>query len=283
MNQAILLISCRDQKGITAAVTNFVYEKGGNILHADQHIDEQKNVFFMRIQWDLTDFQVSRDQIAGEFKEIASKYDMDWALSFCDQKPRVAIFVTHRLHCLYDLLFRYKSGELECEIPLVISNHEEARSIVESFGIDYHVFPITPENKIEQEKKEIELLKKENIDLIVLARYHQILTDQMIKEFPNKIINIHHSFLPAFAGSNPYGQAYSKGVKIVGATSHYVIEDLDQGPIIEQDTVRVSHSDSLKNLVYKGQDLEKIVLSRAVRWHLQRRILCYDNKTVIFD
>jgi len=283
MISAVLLISCPDQKGITATITNFVFHNHGNILHADQHIDEQTNTFFMRIEWDLDGFSLDKESIQKELLPISEKYSMKWQLSFTDQLPRVAIFVSKHLHCLQDLLLRYKAGQFNCEIPLIISNHSDARKISEDAGIKYLEIAITPENKVEREKHEIEILKEANIDLIILARYHQIFTKQMIEAFPDKIINIHHSFLPAFIGKSPYVQAYQKGVKIIGATSHYVTEKLDEGPIIEQDTVRVNHRDLLNDLRRKGEDLEKSVLNRAARWHLQRKILVYGNKTVVFD
>ena len=283
MNHAILLISCKDQKGITAAVTNFIFNNQGNIVHADQHIDEQSNTFFMRIEWSLDVFKLKREDIEPSFLVIARSFEMVWKLSFSDQKARVAIFVSKHLHCLYDLLYRHKTGQLSCDIALLLSNHPDARGIAEDFGIKFAEYVIVPGNKIEQEHKQMDLLQKEKIDLIILARYHQILSKQFVERYSSQIINIHHSFLPAFAGSNPYLQAYQKGVKVIGATSHYVTEGLDDGPIIAQDTVGVSHRDSLDDLKRKGEDLEKVVLSRAVRWHLERKILCYGNKTVVFD
>ena len=283
MSHAIVLISCPDQRGITATVTDFVFQHNGNIIHADQHIDEQTNTFFMRIEWALDGFKIDRMQIQEHFKPIAQKFRMTWDLYFFDEPARVAVFVSKYVHCLYDLLLRYKEGQLNCEIPLIVSNHPDAKKIAQEFAIKFFEFAMLPENKSEQEQKQMELLKAEKIDLIVLARYHQILSKNFVQSFPNRIINIHHSFLPAFAGKDPYGQAYEKGVKIIGATSHYVIEALDQGPIIEQDTVRISHRDSIEDLVTKGQDLEKVVLSRAVRWHLERKVLAYGNKTVVFD
>jgi formyltetrahydrofolate deformylase len=283
MNHAILLISCRDQKGITATVTNFIFQNQGNIIHADQHIDEQSNTFFMRIEWSLDAFKLKREEIQPAFCAIAKPFNMMWRLSFSDQKTRLAIFVSKHLHCLYDLLYRHKTGQLFCDIALCLSNHPDARGIAEDFGIEFVEFAVERDNKIEQEQKQMELLKAQKIDLVVLARYHQILTKQFVDRFPLQIINIHHSFLPAFAGSNPYLQAYEKGVKVIGATSHYVTEGLDDGPIIAQDTVGVSHRDSLEDMKRKGEDLEKVVLSRAVRWHLERKILCYSNKTVVFD
>ena len=283
MNHAILLISCPDRKGITATVTNFIYQHGGNILHSDQHIDEQTNTFFMRVEWSLKGFDIPREKIAGHLQAIAQRFGMKWELCFTDQPLRVAVFVSKHLHCLYDLLYRKKAGHFSCVVPLIVSNHPDAKSIAREFKIPLHVLPITPKNKSIQETKEIKLLEKEKIDLIVLARYHQILSARFVHKYHQRIINIHHSFLPAFAGKSPYQQAYKKGVKIIGATSHYVTERLDEGPIIEQDTVRISHRDALNDLVRKGEDLEKAVLSRAVRWHLERKILCYGNKTVIFD
>ena len=283
MCNAILLISCSDQKGITATVTNFVYQNNGNIIHADQHIDEQSNTFFMRLEWSLNGFSVEKEAIVGKFAEIADKFNMKWDLEFSDQRPKVAIFVSKHLHCLYDILLRHKDGQLNCEIPLIISNHPVAKSVADDFEIEFAEFSVNKENKGVQEEKELELLKSKGIDLIVLARYHQILTSDFVDVYADRIINIHHSFLPAFAGKSPYAQAYSKGVKIIGATSHYVTQELDEGPIIEQSTVRISHRDSLEDLIRKGEDLERIVLNRAVRWHLQRKILSYNNKTVIFD
>ena len=283
MCHAILLISCPDQKGITASVTNFVFEHNGNIIHADQHIDKQSNTFFMRIEWSLDGFDIKRETIGEQFTAIAHKFQMIWELSFSDRVARVAVFVSKHLHCLQDLLYRQEAGQLACTVPLIVSNHTAAKEIAKRHGIRFLEVPIGKDNKATQEQKEIEALNKEKIDLIVLARYHQILTPEFVRTFPNRIINIHHSFLPAFAGKNPYLQAYEKGVKIIGATSHFVTEKLDEGPIIEQDTVRISHRDALEDLVRKGEDLEKVVLSRAVRLALQKKILSYGNKTVVFD
>lgn len=283
MGTAILLISCPDKKGIVAKITDFIYQNNGNIEHADQHIDSQTKTFFMRIEWALQNFAIAKEDIAGSFSSLANEFAMDYKLYFSDETPKIAVFVSRFTHCLYDILLRQKEGQLKCHIPFVVSNHNEAKSIADNFGIRFFEFPKTATNKVEVEKKEIELLKKENIDSIVLARYTQIFTKQFIDEFPNRIINIHHSFLPAFVGSNPYAQAYRRGVKIIGATSHYVTEELDAGPIIEQDTTRVSHRDCLKDLKREGQDLERTVLSRALRWHLERKILAYNNKTVVFD
>ncbi|MCM8823876.1 MAG: formyltetrahydrofolate deformylase, partial [Candidatus Omnitrophica bacterium] len=241
MDNAILLISCPDRKGIIAKVTNFIYENAGNIEHADQHIDSQTNTFFMRIEWALKDFKIDKDNIAKSFSHIAEEFSMEWKLYFTDKIQRVAIFVSKRLHCLYDLLLRHRAKQFNCEIPLIVSNHLVAKEIADSFNIRYFYFPVTKETKIEQEIKQISLMRDEGIDLIVLARYTQILSPQFVNVFPNRIINIHHSFLPAFVGSKPYHQAYRKGVKIIGATSHYATEELDAGPIIEQDIVRISH------------------------------------------
>ena len=283
MSNAIMLISCSDQKGITASVSHFIYQHNGNILHADQHIDDQTNTFFMRIEWSLKGFSLEKGGIRDHFRTIADKFKMEWNLTFSDEIPRAAVFVSKQLHCLYDLLLRQRSGQLLCEIPLIISNHPSAREVAHHFNTHFFEFPISKENKIEQEKRELQLLKESRIDFVVLARYGQILSRQFIDHYKNRIINIHHSFLPAFAGKRPYAQAYRKGVKIIGATSHYVTEDLDEGPIIEQDTVRISHRDSLHDLVRKGEDLEKAVLNRAVRWHLERKVLGYSNKTVVFS
>ncbi len=264
-------------------MTGFIADNSGNIIHADQHIDEQSNTFFMRIEWSLEVFDIKREKITEAFIPIAIRFRMTWQLHFSDQKIRVAVFVSKHLHCLYDLLYRYRSGQLACEIPVIISNHSDAARLAKDFGIKFSEFAILHENKLVQEKKQIDILEQEKIDLVVLARYHQILTAGFVDAYQNRIINIHHSFLPAFAGKSPYLQAYQKGVKLIGATSHYVTENLDEGPIIEQDTVRISHRDSLEDLVCKGEDLEKVVLSRAVRWHLDKKILCYGNKTVVFD
>ncbi|MBZ0166779.1 MAG: formyltetrahydrofolate deformylase [Candidatus Omnitrophica bacterium] len=282
-DEAILLVSCKDQRGITAAISNFVYEHNGSIIHADQHIDDLSNTFFMRIEWSLEGFLVAKERIAAEFQPVAERFHMQWNLYFSDERIRTAIFVSRHLHCLYDLLYRVRVAELKCQVPVIVSNHPDAQDIAREFGVEYVLTPVTPENKCEQEARQREALAKHHIDLVVLARYHQILSAEFVEEYRNRIINIHHSFLPAFPGQNPYARAYRKGVKIIGATSHYVTAELDEGPIIEQDTVRVSHSDSLDRFKQKGSDLERVVLSRAVRWHLERKVLCYNHKTVIFD
>ena len=280
---AVLLLSCRDQKGLVAATSDFIYRNDGNIVHADQHVDAEAGLFLQRIEWELSGFRIGRDELADAFRPIAEKFGMQWELHFSDYVPRVAIFVSKLEHCLSDLLLRQRMGEFGAEIRLVISNHPDLQQFVEALGPEYHLYPITKETKVEQEKKQIELLEAQGIDLVVLARYMQILTGQFVRRFPNRIINIHHSFLPAFPGSRPYHQADERGVKIIGATSHYATEELDQGPIIEQDVVRVSHRDSVQDLIRKGKDLEKVVLARAVSLHLSHRILVYGNKTVVFD
>lgn len=281
---ATLLIHCEDRRGIIASVTDFVHEHEGNIIYLDQYVDAEENIFYMRVEWELENFVISTDKIDTLFKEgIAKKFRMNYNLYFSDERLRMAIFVSKLPHCLYDILSRCNSGEWPVEIPLIISNHDILKPVTEKFEIDFYHFSVTPDNKKEQEEKELELLKKLNIDFIVLARYMQILTDDFIRNYPDRIINIHHSFLPAFPGAKPYHSAHKRGVKIIGATSHYVTEKLDAGPIIEQDTIRVSHRDSLEDLKKEGHELERVVLSRAVRWHLQRKILVYNNKTVVFD
>lgn len=283
-NTAILLIHCPDQEGILAAVTSFINVNKGNILYLDQHVDYQQNTFFTRIEWDLTNFLIPRDKLNEYFSTLfGSRYDMQFSLYFSDIKPRMAIFVSKMSHCLFDILARYSAGELNVDIPLIISNHPDLAWVGEKFGIPYHVFHVTKENKAEIEKAEMDLLAENKIDFIVLARYMQIISEDMINKYPNKIINIHHSFLPAFVGAKPYHQAFERGVKIIGATSHYVTTELDAGPIIEQDVARVTHKDSVKSFIHKGEDLEKIVLSRAVEKHIDRKVLVYKNKTVVFS
>ncbi|MCK5305836.1 MAG: formyltetrahydrofolate deformylase [Candidatus Omnitrophica bacterium] len=280
---AILLIHCSDRKGLVAAVTKFLSENSGNILYLDQHVDVYKKVFFMRVEWELADFKIPAANIAGEFETlIARKFKMKWKLHFSYEVPRVAIFVSKLSHCLYDIVSRCQSGEFRMEIPLIISNHPDLRRVADKFGIAYHLFKITPKNKKAREEKELKLLKRHNVDFVVLARYMQVLSNNFIKEYPNRIINIHHSFLPAFPGRKPYHSAYERGVKVIGATSHYATSKLDRGPIIEQDVVKVSHSDCIEDLIRKGCDLEKIVLSRAIWYHLKRKTLVYDRRTVVF-
>ena len=281
---AIILISSPDRPGLVAAVTDFININGGNIINLEQHVDKQENTFFMRIEWDLANFIIPKEKISDYFQTLyANKYNMTFRLYFNDHTPRMAVFVSKMSHCLFDILARYTAGEWKVEIPLIISNHEDLRWVAERFGIEYHVLKLNKDNKDEIEAKQLVLLEEKKIDFIVLARYMQILTDKFIESYPNKIINIHHSFLPAFVGARPYHAAYERGVKIVGATSHYVTTELDAGPIIEQDITRITHRDSVENLVRKGQDLEKIVLSHAIESHLKRRILVYKNKTILFS
>ena len=284
MTTAKLLLHCPDKPGILAEVTDFITVNKGNIIYLDQYVDHVENIFFMRIEWELKDFLVPQEKIEDYFKTLyGQKYEMDFRLYFSDVKPRMAIFVSKMSHCLFDMLARYTAGEWNVEIPLIISNHPDLQHVAERFGIPFYLFPITKETKEEQERKEMELLAKHKITFIVLARYMQVISEQMINAYPNKIINIHHSFLPAFVGAKPYHAAFQRGVKIIGATSHYVTTELDAGPIIEQDVVRITHKDSIEDLVNKGKDLEKIVLSRAVQKHIERKILAYKNKTVIFS
>lgn len=279
---ATLLISCPDQKGLVAKIASFIYANGGNIIHADQHTDFAAGLFLTRLEWQLEGFNLPRDIIGTAFNAIAQPLQATWQLHFSDTVPRIAIWVSKQDHCLYDLLWRQRSRELNVDIPLIISNHPNLGAIAEQFNIDYHYSPITQDTKRDQEKKQLELLKKHKIDLVVLAKYMQVLSLEFIAQFPT-IINIHHSFLPAFAGANPYHRAYDRGVKIIGATAHYATADLDEGPIIEQDVVRVSHRDSVEDLIRKGKDLERVVLARAVRLHLQNRVLVYGNRTVVFE
>ena len=282
-NSAILLISCPDRKGIVAAIGDFIYRYNANILHADQHQDNVLGLFLMRVEWDLTDFTIEMGEFAKHFAPLAERFGMEWRVALSSHRPRLALFVSRYDHCLADLLNRHHSGELACEISLVISNHPDTRGLVEFYRIPFHHVPVTKENKASAERTTLELLQGSRIDYIVLARYMQILSPEFIRNFPHRIINIHHSFLPAFLGARPYHQAFDRGVKLIGATSHYVTEVLDDGPIIEQDVVRISHRDSLEDLIQKGRDLEKVVLSRAVRWQVENRILLYANKTVVFD
>ncbi|MFQ5328586.1 MAG: formyltetrahydrofolate deformylase [Thermodesulfobacteriota bacterium] len=280
---AILLISCPDRRGLVASVTAFISQHRGNILTLDQYVDAEREIFFMRVEWDLDGFTIATDQVGKEFGEtIGAQLGMEWRLHLSDEAPHLAIFVSKLSHCLYDILSRYHSGEWRVEVPLIISNHPDLEPVAKRFGIDYHCFPITKANKKEQEEKQLALLKEKEIDIIVLARYMQIVTGEFISHFPNRIINIHHAFLPAFPGARPYHSASEHGVKIIGATSHYVTAELDRGPIIEQDVTRVSHNDSVGDLIRKGRDMEKVVLSRAVWYHLQRKIHVSGNRTVVF-
>ena len=284
MKTAKLLLHCPDKPGILAEVTDFITVNKGNIIYLDQYVDHVENIFFMRIEWELKNFLIPQEKIEDYFATLhAQKFEMFFRLYFSDTKPRMAIFVSKMSHCLFDLLARYTAGEWNVEIPLIISNHPDLQHVAERFGIPFYLFPITKETKEEQEKKEMELLAKHKVNFIVLARYMQVISERMIDAYPNRIINIHHSFLPAFVGAKPYHAAFERGVKIIGATSHYVTTELDAGPIIEQDVVRITHKDTVEDLVNKGKDLEKIVLSRAVQKHIERKVLAYKNKTVIFS
>ncbi|EFA44791.1 formyltetrahydrofolate deformylase [Hallella bergensis DSM 17361] len=283
---AVLLLHCQDKPGIISEVTKFITDNKGNIVYLDQYVDHEDGMFFMRIEWVLENFMIPKEKIHEYIETLYSqRYQMTFNLYFNEDKPRMAIFVSKMSHCLYDLLARYKAGEWNVEIPCIISNHEDLRYVAEQFDIPYYVWSIKKDhsNKAEVEAAEMELLEREKVTFIVLARYMQIISDEMIAKYPHHIINIHHSFLPAFIGAKPYHQAWERGVKIIGATSHYVTQDLDAGPIIEQDVMRVSHKDTPETLVLKGRDLEKIVLSRAVTKHIQRKILTYNNKTIIFS
>ena len=283
-NSAILLIHCPDKPGIVVAITNFIHNNSGNILYLDQHVDIERGVFFMRIEWDLASFAIQPEKIAEYFQTlVALRYQMTSQLHFSDTKLRMAMFVSKMSHCFYDLLARYESGELNVDIPVIVSNHTDLQKAAERLDIDFFCISITKENKKQQEEKQKDLLEKYNIDFIVLARYMQVLSDDFVNNYPQNIINIHHSFLPAFPGGRPYHSAYERGVKIIGATSHYVTAELDAGPIIEQDVVRVSHKDTVEDMVRIGRDLEKIVLARAVRHHVHHDLLVYENRTVVFE
>lgn len=283
MKKAILIIQCKDQKGIVAAVSQFLFRYEGNILEVDQHVDEELGMFFMRAAWELESFSISKESIKQKFEEeVAGKFGMDFRLHFNFPKPRMALFVSKLSHCLFDILGRHHAGQLEMDIPLVVSNHPDLKQVVESFGIKYEHIPVNNSNKEEAEAKQLELLEENQVDFIVLARYMQILSGKLIERFPNRIMNIHHSFLPAFIGAKPYHAAYERGVKIIGATAHYVTEELDAGPIIEQEVARVRHHNTISELVQIGQDVEKVVLSKAIKYHLERKVLVVKNKTVIF-
>jgi formyltetrahydrofolate deformylase len=294
-DSAVLLIDCPDQKGLVARVSSLLYRHGANILHADQHQDHELGLFFMRVEWALDG--TSNDSAApaagskpfdlkafqAEFAPLARELSMRWQLTSGERRPRMALFCSQYLHCMADLLYRWRAGELECEIPLIVSNHREVETLAAFYGIPFEHVPATAGTRAESERRQLELLARHEIELVVLARYMQILSPTFIARYPSAIINVHHSFLPAFTGAKPYHAAHVRGVKLIGATSHYVTEVLDDGPIIEQDVARVSHRDQVEDLVARGRDLERMVLSRAVRWHLDRRILCYGNKTVVFD
>ncbi len=283
-NTAVLLMHCPDKPGIIAVITEFINTNGGNILYLDQYVDRVGGIFYMRVEWDLEGFSIPQEKIKDYFETLyALRYEMTYRLSFTRRKQRMAIFVSKMSHCLYDILARYIAGEWDVEIPLIVSNHPDLKVVADQFDIPFEVIPVNRDNKVEMEAREFELLDRYDIDFIVLARYMQVLSDDFISRYPNRIINIHHSFLPAFVGAKPYHAAHERGVKLIGATSHYVTAELDAGPIIEQDIVRITHKDTVDDLVKKGRDLEKIVLSRAVEKHIQRKILTYKNKTVVFS
>ena len=284
MSTATMLIYCPDEKGIILSVTNYISTNNGNIVDLDQHVDSEQKIFFMRVEWTLSDFNIPRENIGAHFgSEVAQKYQMQYTVHFRDEKIRMALMVSKMDHCFNDILSRYKSGEWNVEIPLIISNHSDMEETANRFGIPYHYIPVSKQTKVEQEKKQLQLLSDNKIEFVVLARYMQILSENFIKDYSNRIINIHHSFLPAFPGAKPYHSAHERGVKIIGATSHYVTKDLDAGPIIEQSTANISHKDRVEDLVRKGRDIEKVVLSRAIWYHVNRRILSYGNRTIIFD
>jgi formyltetrahydrofolate deformylase len=281
--RAVLLLTCPEQRGIVATVADFVYRHDGNIVDAAEHTDFETNLFLQRIEWDMEGFLIPRDDVAQAFAPIAQRFGMTCELRFSDHVPRMAVFVSRLDHCLFDLLWRQRSGELRAEVPFVLSNHDDLRPVVESFGIPFHLHPVTAATRDAEEPKILARLAAERIDFVVLARYMQVLGAPMVAAWRNRIVNIHHSFLPAFAGGRPYHMAYARGVKVIGATAHYVTEDLDEGPIIEQDVTRVSHHDSVEDMVRKGRDLERVVLARAVRLHLGNRVLVYGNRTVVFE
>jgi formyltetrahydrofolate deformylase len=280
---AILLVQAPDARGLVAGISDFVFRNNGNVVDADQHTDTEAGLFFMRIEWQLDDFKLAREDISAAFAQWADPRKAKFRLYFSDVKPRIAIFVSKLDHCLHDLLLRRRAGEFQADIPLIISNHPDLEEVAKLYSVEFKCFPITAATKRDQERAELELLRRERVDTIILARYMQVLSEQIVAAYPNEIINIHHSFLPAFAGGKPYQQAHRRGVKVIGASSHYVTTELDEGPIIEQDVTRVTHRDSVDDMVRKGRDLEKLVLARAVRLHLGRRVLVQENRTVVFE
>ena len=283
-NNAILLLSCPDQKGIVAAITDFLLKNDGNVVDIEQHVDTDNSQFFMRVEWELDGFNIPNEKIGEYFQTlVASKYGIQWDLKFGERKTRIALFVSKYSHCLYDILSRYQSGEWDVELPLIISNHKNLEHVALNYKIPFYHIPISKENKREKEEIQVQLLKEHGIDLIVLARYMQILSNDFVNHYPHKIINIHHSSLPAFIGANPYRAAFERGVKFMGATAHYVTADLDEGPIIAQDITQISHRDSISDMKRKGRDIEKIVLAQAIWSHINHNVMVYGNKTVVFD
>lgn len=280
---AVLLWSCPDKKGLVSRIAQFIFERGGNIIDLDEHVDSSEQIFFLRVAWDMQEFNVAPEKLEDTFHPLAKEYKAEFSIKLDREKRRVAIFVSKYDHCLQEILWRHEMHEFDADIAVIVSNHPDLEYLAERYHIPFQLFPVTAENKERQEKKELDLLTQERIDTVILARYMQVLSEKFVSHYPHRIINIHHSFLPAFAGSNPYKQAYERGVKIVGATCHYVTEVLDEGPIIEQDIIRISHKDSLDDLIRKGRDLERMVLARGVRLHLQDRVLVHGRKTVVFD
>lgn len=280
---AILLLSCPDRAGLVSRISHFIYERGGNILDLDEHVDTVEKMFFIRVSWSAANFSIPAAELHEAFSPLAKEFGASWKIRLGDRKMRVALFVSRYDHCLQELLWRHSIGEFAIDVPLIVSNHADLEPLARRYGIPFHHVPVTAASKMETEREELELLERHDIDTVVLARYMQVLSPQFVERYPARIINIHHSFLPAFVGSSPYRQAYERGVKIIGATSHYVTEDLDQGPIIEQDIVRISHKDTLDDLIRKGRDLERLVLARALRLHSEHRILVNGKKTVAFD
>lgn len=280
---AVLLWSCPDRKGLVARLSQFLFERGGNIINLDEHVDRSEQTFFLRVEWDMNGFSVPPDKLDEAILPLANEYSARWSIRLNSKKRRIAIFVSKLGHCLQEIMWRQGLGEFDAEIPLIVSNHDDLHQVAERYGIPFHVFPVTKANKDDQETKQLKLLKELRIDTVILARYMQVLSPKFVREYPNTIVNIHHSFLPAFAGASPYRQAFNRGVKIIGATCHYVTDLLDDGPIIEQDIVRISHKDSLDDLIRKGRDLERLVLARGIRLHLEDRILVHGRKTVVFD
>lgn len=280
---AVLLLSCPDRKGIVAEISSFIFRNGGNIINSDQHTDRETATFFMRIEWELAGFTIAPDRMAGEFGALAGSFEMDWQLKFSGTLPRLALFVSRQDHCLYEILLRTRAGEWRADIPLIISNHEDLKGVADYFRIPYFTVPVDAAARSAAEDRQLELLRQYRIDTVVLARYMQVLSKDFVGRYPNRIINIHHSFLPAFVGAKPYHQAFRRGVKLIGATSHYVTEELDNGPIIAQDVVHVSHRDGLEDFIRKGRELEKAVLARAVKNHLENKTLVFGNKTIVFD
>ena len=280
---AILLLSCPDRAGLVSRISHFIYERGGNILDLDEHVDTVEKMFFIRVSWSTANFSIPAAELHEAFSPLAKEFGASWKIRLGDRKMRVALFVSRYDHCLQELLWRHSIGEFAIDVPLIVSNHADLEPLARRYGIPFHHVPVTAASKMETEREELELLERHDINTVVLARYMQVLSPQFVERYPARIINIHHSFLPAFVGSSPYRQAYERGVKIIGATSHYVTEDLDQGPIIEQDIVRISHKDTLDDLIRKGRDLERLVLARALRLHSEHRILVNGKKTVAFD